>query len=566
MRTRIAFLLLLVACGGPKGEPPADAVATNRQGAVTFAAIEPLVRTAIAGQPAPEHEKLVEAYLHAAEDWTVEHALLPGPADLDRALTALGDEREKMHRDAVVELYLQESLRPDLGVSEAEVVAYFEAHRDRFHRPGQRAVWHLFRRHEDPAHPEVTMAFVESLRQRIAAGESFTDLAREYSQSETRLLGGRLGMVGRGKLPPKLEEIVFSLPEGEVSAPISSRQGVFLFRVADAIPDRTFPLADVRLAIARELRDEKLRQALAAAAADEQLPAGARVLDAETLRRAPALGDDEVVLEVGGYRLTVSEVREMLAERRRNAPPSLEPGRDMEHFYETLVLRQRLYAKAVREGFVPRRQAAIDALEQRLGGERWLHQELERRMWEQVDRKADERQSFYDDNRFLYQTPLRLELVVLSAPLGDDPAGRLQRLEGLRRELEAGTTDLAAAAGALGGSVREAGWASAADLAKFEPKVRYYLLDMSGTGYTIPFQLNRQLTLVQVAAREEPRQRPYDEVEDRVRQDYYDRHQQDLYRQVVEEILAGADFRFQREAVLARLGAPACAPSRRLGP
>lgn len=557
MNRALPLLLLLAACGGSSSDretPPADAVATSKVGAVTFAAVEPVVRASTAAEPAKDSEALVDAYRRAAEDWVVQRALLPASEDVDRALEALGPDRDTVYRDAVIELYLQENLRPDLAVSEPELEAYYAAHRARFHRPSQRQVWHIFRRHEDVAHPEKTVAFVEALAQQIAAGASFADLARQHSQSETRLLGGRLGAVVAGKLPPELEKVVFTLGPGEVSAPISGRQGVLLFRVTDVIPEKTFPLADVRLAITRELREEKLREALAKAAGDEPLPAEARVLDAETLRRAPALGDEEVVLEVGGYRLTVAELRKLFGERRHNAPPSLEPERDMERFYETQVLRQRLFLKAEREGFDERRKPAIEGLERRLGSERWLDYEVERRMTAEVESAEAERQRFYEDNRFLYQTPLRLKLAVLTAPLGSDPPARLARLEELRRELETGSIDLARAAAAIGGTVREPGWTPAAALAAFEPKVRFYLLDMTGTGYTIPFQFNRQLSLIQVAEREEPRERPYEEVAEQVKKDYLERHQQQLYRQVVDEILAEADFRFRREAVLARLG------------
>lgn len=558
-RVLVPTLLLVVsACGGgappDSEENPAEVAATSRHGSIRCAAIEPAVRAAVAGEPADETEALVDAYRRVAEDRVVELALLGSSDGRERALEALGEEREKVHRDAVVDLYLQESLRPDLSVSEAEIHAYYEAHRERFHRPAQRQVWHLFRRHEDPAHPEATVAFVEGLRQRILAGASFADLAREHSQSETRLLGGRLGVVAPGKLPPKLEAIVFGLAANQLSAPISTRQGVFLFRIGDVIPEKDFPVADMRLTIAREVREQKVRQALAAAAGDEPLPPEARVLDAEALRRVPALGEEEVALEVGGYRLTVAELREALAERRHDAPPSLEPERDMEHFYEALVLRQRLFLKAEREGFVERRRAAVETLERHLGSERWLRRELERRMEEKVDRAEEERRRFYDDNSYLYQTPLRLKLRILQAPLGSDPAARLARLEALREELSAGDLDLEQAAQAIGGVTRDLGWSGAATLGSLEPKVRYYLLDMSGTGYTIPFQANRQLSLIQVEAREEPRERPYEEVADPVRRDYLERHRQELYRQVIDEILAAADFRFHREAVLARLG------------
>jgi parvulin-like peptidyl-prolyl isomerase len=479
---------------------------------------------------------------------------------LDRALATLGEERERIHRDAVVELYIRERLTLDLRVAEAEVQAYYDAHREQFHRPAQRFVWHLFRRHEDAQHPERTLALVEGLRQRLLAGASFADLAREYSQSETRSLGGRLGSVTQGRLPPALERVVFALGEGEVSAPLPTKDGVLLFRVTDVVAEKRFPLEDVRLALQRELREDKLQAGLHAAAAEQPLPPDAKVLDLETLRRARPLGDDEVVLQVGGVRVTLRELRDTLQKRQADASPPLDASRELERVYTRLVDSQRLFLKAQSQGFPNERQSALGALERALGAERLVSRGLEQRLAALVDGSPGELQRFYEDSRFLYQTPLRLKLRSLTAPLGPDAAARLEQLEGLRAELVAGRVDLGEAARRMRGSVRDLGWTNADGLAALEPKVRYYLLDMNAAGYTVPFQLDRRLTLIQVERREEPRVRPYDEVKDAVRRDFLERSRQRLFRQVVEQVLSQEDFRFNREATVRRLAAPATAP------
>ena len=61
---------------------------------------------------------------------------------------------------------------------------------------------------------------VPDLKERVRQGEPFRILARKYSHSETRLFEGRLGMIGRGRLPRPLEDVVFALPKGGVSDPV----------------------------------------------------------------------------------------------------------------------------------------------------------------------------------------------------------------------------------------------------------------------------------------------------------------------------------------------------------
>jgi hypothetical protein len=350
--------------------------------------------------------------------------------------------------------------------------------------------------------------------------------------------------------------VVFALDEGEISAPVPTKDGVLLFRVTDVAAEKRFPLEDVRLSILRELRDEKLQSALHAAAVTQPLPPGAKVLDLETLRRARALGDDEVVLQIGDLRITTRELRETFQKRQTESAPPLDPQRELERVYQRLADNQRLFLKAQAEGFPEERKAPLLAIERALGMGRLLSRSLDQRIAALVDGSPAELQRFYEDSHFLYQTPLRLKLRSLTAPLGADPPARLAQLENLRAELLAGHIDLSEAARRAGGSVRDIGWTSAESLAGFEPKVRYYLLDMNATGYTVPFQLDRRLTLLQVERREEPRVRTYDEVKDTVRRDYLERARQRLYRQVIEDVLRQEEFRFNREAVARRVGAP----------
>jgi len=72
---------------------------------------------------------------------------------------------------------------------------------------------------------------LEQLRQRIAAGESFADLARRFSADVTAPQGGDLGWVNPGETVPAFAEAMDALAEGEVSAPVQSPFGWHLITV-----------------------------------------------------------------------------------------------------------------------------------------------------------------------------------------------------------------------------------------------------------------------------------------------------------------------------------------------
>jgi parvulin-like peptidyl-prolyl isomerase len=178
----------------------------------------------------------------------------------DRAVEELGEEREALYRDALIDLFhLEQDRVKPIKVEEKEMRAYYDAHRKEFFRTAARLVYHLFRRDEDPARPQDTVAFLASLKKRAEAGEAFSLLARRYSQSETRLTDGRLGTVGRGRLPAPLERVVFALPKGGISDPIRVQGGGILLEVADLVEEKQFPFEDVKLIIGRRLWDEAPR-------------------------------------------------------------------------------------------------------------------------------------------------------------------------------------------------------------------------------------------------------------------------------------------------------------------
>lgn len=526
--------------------PDADTVAVFAGGRLDLADVAPHLRRA------PERDP-VDLYREAAEALAIERLLFaerpPAPAE------ELGADHERLRRQIVLDLYLRmNGPDPTEAGGDAEVAAHYERHRDSFERPAQRFVWHLFRRHRDPARPEETAAFLEDLRQRIAdGGETFQALAREHSHSETRALDGRLGMIGRGRLPPALERVVFALGRGETSVPVPVPGGAALFHVSEVLEGRRFALEEARGAIVAELRQRRLDDWIAEQVAGQALPADARILDGVELAEASVSAPDGyTVLALGDdYRLSAAELRQLFERAARQAPPWSSGAERRERIYRRLVDRQRLYL-AIRDGAWLDDPEVAERLERRLeraARPQVLTRRLEARTRRRAEADEEALRAFYDDNAHRFQSPLRLRMKTLSLPLDAAAPERMAALERAHRALVAGELDFAAAAARLGAEVDDQGWVDFEALMGAEPKLRIYLLQLQGPGYTVPFQLNNRLNLIWVLARDEPEVLPYPEVEERVLEAYLERHGATLRRAVVDTILAEHGFRFQPETV-----------------
>ena len=71
------------------------------------------------------------------------------------------------------------------------------------------------------------------IKKEIDNGGDFEYYARMYSLCPTGRNGGDLGYFGRGQMVPEFERKAFSLPVGEVSAPVFSPFGWHLIKVTD---------------------------------------------------------------------------------------------------------------------------------------------------------------------------------------------------------------------------------------------------------------------------------------------------------------------------------------------
>jgi len=453
-----------------------------------------------------------------------------------------------------VALYERGRLAGEAGLLPGDAAAYYRDHRREFHQDAQRYVWHIYRRNRAGAAPSDALTFLGGLKARCAAGESFASLAAAFSDSETRALEGKLGWIRRGRLPARLETIVFSLREGETSEPVPVPGGAALFRVTEVLEDKQFPLEDVRLVIEERLRLLKRREAAARHLEGTPPPAGSTVLDRPALEaRLATAQPTDVLLEVGDYRLTPEDFSRLLERGRATAAtvPVLPGLQRAWELYEGLAQEQLLYHKALASGFTdePAYRRLIDERVRRRGLDLVVQEVLEKKMAERARASGPALRTFYEENRALYQTGLRVKLRLLSAPIGPDVARRLAEVQAARDAASRRELTLDQAAARLGGQVRDVGWLDGGGLARLEPKVRAYVLGLNSPGLSIPFQLNHRLHIVQVTEREEPRVQPYEAVADRVLKDYRERNEQKLFAEVKAGMLRAEAFEFHPEVL-----------------
>lgn len=72
-----------------------------------------------------------------------------------------------------------------------------------------------------------------AIKMRLNNGESFKQLAKQFSNCPSGKVGGDLGYFGRGQMVPEFEKAAFETPVGEVSDPVQTDFGWHVIKVID---------------------------------------------------------------------------------------------------------------------------------------------------------------------------------------------------------------------------------------------------------------------------------------------------------------------------------------------
>jgi hypothetical protein len=182
------------------------------------------------------------------------------------ATTLRGLERE-VRTDLRDRAWLDGQIAPQLQPNETEARRYFDEHRPDFQEPLRLRVSHLFLAAPEgyPAEViEAKRALVADLAKRLANGESFPALVAEFSEDEaTKKRGGDLGYFAEERMLPAVFAAARQLRPGDISAPVRSRLGFHILRLAESRPPRALTLEEARPEINAQLENQKRVEAVA---------------------------------------------------------------------------------------------------------------------------------------------------------------------------------------------------------------------------------------------------------------------------------------------------------------
>jgi peptidyl-prolyl cis-trans isomerase C len=164
----------------------------------------------------------------------------------------LQERLERVKEQLMLDELMKDVIATTVQISDAELHAYYDAHRAALLSALQVHAAHILL---------PTEAQAKEVKHQLNQGYNFGRLAQRYSiDDRTKANGGEFGLYRPGMADPGVEPVLMTLKPGIVSEPVETRSGFHLVKVLSRDPDDAQHVEAVRQGLRRELLAEKRRK------------------------------------------------------------------------------------------------------------------------------------------------------------------------------------------------------------------------------------------------------------------------------------------------------------------
>jgi peptidyl-prolyl cis-trans isomerase SurA len=184
-------------------------------------------------------------------------------AALKQENMTLADLRRQLERTMMVQQVQQQEIMGKLQVTDTELKAYYEAHKDEFGTVPSITLREITinvpvsAQGVNVAQDDAAKAKAEEVRAKIIAGEPFARLASDYSDSGSKANGGLVGPLQRTDLSEDLQRAVAGLKTGGVTPVLRTSRGYQIIKIEALQETTTRTFEDARADIADKIAGTK---------------------------------------------------------------------------------------------------------------------------------------------------------------------------------------------------------------------------------------------------------------------------------------------------------------------
>jgi parvulin-like peptidyl-prolyl isomerase len=173
-------------------------------------------------------------------------------AALKQENMTMADLRRQIERNVVVSRVQQVEVFGKIGISEDEARKYYEAHMDEFTAPATVTVREILvsvptdGKTINVGQDEAAKEKAEQLRARAVGGESFEQLAADFSDSPSRANAGLIGPISLNDLSADLRQAVEAKKSGDITDVIRTQRGYQIIKLETLKASQTMAFEQAR--------------------------------------------------------------------------------------------------------------------------------------------------------------------------------------------------------------------------------------------------------------------------------------------------------------------------------
>ncbi|WP_457643089.1 peptidylprolyl isomerase [Persephonella sp.] len=172
----------------------------------------------------------------------------------------LKEFREELRKRLMIDRLINKYVK--VNISDKELKEYYEKNKHKFKEPEALKVRYIYIEN-DPSKPDgkkLAKEKAEKAYKELKEGKEFGDVAYKYSDDLSRIKGGELGFVHRGRFEKEIEEVIYGLKPGEMSGIIETDLGYHIVKVEEKRPSRLVPFEKIKDKLKKELIEKKQKE------------------------------------------------------------------------------------------------------------------------------------------------------------------------------------------------------------------------------------------------------------------------------------------------------------------
>ena len=182
----------------------------------------------------------------------------PKDADYQKFLKESGQSEEdimlQVKADLLATKIRDKVIKGKDKVSDAQISEFYDKNKARFAQPERRDLNVVLTK---------TKANADAAKKALQSGDSWKEVSKKYSIDEaSKAQGGKLPAQAKGTLEKQLDAAVFGAKKGELTGPVKTQFGYYLFEVSKVTPASQQTLEQAKETIRQTLQSQNQQKAL----------------------------------------------------------------------------------------------------------------------------------------------------------------------------------------------------------------------------------------------------------------------------------------------------------------